>query len=60
MHRPSRIEAIPALVACVAITFAVLAAERKLAPAAGRSQSVSAEPLLAPAPLKRSLTGDKR
>ena len=57
----SRIEAVPALVACVAIAFAVLAAERKLSPPAGDpSQERRAEPLVAPAPLALAFTGDRK
>ena len=55
----SRVEAVPALVACVAIAFAVLAAERKLAPVSERHEQRS-EPLMAPAPLARAFSGDKK
>lgn len=60
MHRRSRIEAIPALVACVAIAAAVLAAERKLAPAGQHAQPSSSAPLLAPAPIRRPFSGDSK
>ena len=57
----TRVEAVPAVIACVAIAFAVLAAERKLAPPAGStSQERRAEPLLAPAPLAPTFAGDRK
>ena len=57
----SRIEAVPALIACVAIAFAALAAERKLSPPSPDSaHERRTQPLVAPAPLARGLTGEKR
>ena len=57
----SRIEALPALVACVAIAFAALIAERKLAPPAPDSaRERQARPLVAPSSPERAPSGDKR
>jgi hypothetical protein len=57
----SRIEAVPALVACVAIAFAALAAERKLSPPApDAAHERRAQPLVAPAPLARVPSGERR
>ena len=59
--RSGRVNAVPALVACVAIAFATLVAERKLNPgSADRSAEVRQQPLLAPAGLAVMVQGDRK
>ena len=57
----SSIDAVPALIACVAIAFGTFAAERKLDPPVAESRvDARDQPLLAPAPLARPVSGDSR
>jgi hypothetical protein len=59
--RAPRVNAVPALVACVAIAFATLVAERKLNPGGpDRSAERRHQPLLAPAGLAVLVQGDRK
>lgn len=58
---PHPLNAVPALIACVAIAFGTLAAERKLQPGdAAASSERREQPLLAPAGLAPTIHGEKR
>ena len=60
-RRSTRANAAPALVACVAIAFATLVAERKLNTGnADRSAERRHQPLLAPAGLAVLVQGDRK